>query len=64
MWNRKFERSNYIAFSDIYRINKLLNNFQEFLNNLFEPLFQVSINPHSNLELHKFLTVTLTFLGI
>ncbi|XP_045486108.1 AMP deaminase 2-like isoform X2 [Pieris rapae] len=46
---------------DIYRINKLLNNFQEFLNNLFEPLFQVSIDPHSNVELHKFLTHVIGF---
>ncbi|VVD04347.1 unnamed protein product [Leptidea sinapis] len=41
---------------DIYRANKLLNNFQQFLSNLFDPLFEVSINPNSNLELHKFLT--------
>ncbi|CAF4866701.1 unnamed protein product [Pieris macdunnoughi] len=46
---------------DIYRINKLLNNFQEFLNNLFDPLFQVSIDPHSNVELHKFLTHVIGF---
>ncbi|CAG4956924.1 unnamed protein product [Colias eurytheme] len=46
---------------DIYRINKLLNNFQEFLNNLFEPLFDVTINPDSNIELHKFLTHVIGF---
>ncbi|CAH4034184.1 unnamed protein product [Pieris brassicae] len=46
---------------DIYRISKLLNNFQEFINNLFDPLFQVSIDPHSNVELHKFLTHVIGF---
>ncbi|XP_049878137.1 AMP deaminase 2-like isoform X2 [Pectinophora gossypiella] len=46
---------------DIYRINKLLKNFQEFLNNLFDPLFEVSINPSSNPELHKFLTHLIGF---
>ncbi|KAJ0173440.1 hypothetical protein K1T71_010589 [Dendrolimus kikuchii] len=46
---------------DIYRINKLLKNFQEFLNNLFEPLFQVSVDPSSNTELHKFLAHMIGF---
>ncbi|KAJ2944703.1 hypothetical protein O0L34_g4060 [Tuta absoluta] len=46
---------------DIYRINKLLKNFQEFLSNLFEPLFEVSIDPSSNPELHKFLSHVIGF---
>ncbi|XP_045776475.1 AMP deaminase 2-like [Maniola jurtina] len=46
---------------DIYRINKLLKNFQEFLNNLFDPLFKVSVDPHSNPDLHKFLTHVIGF---
>ncbi|CAG9565748.1 unnamed protein product [Danaus chrysippus] len=46
---------------DVYRINNLLKNFQEFLNNLFDPLFKVSIDPHSNPELHKFLTHVIGF---
>ncbi|XP_068619341.1 AMP deaminase 2-like [Battus philenor] len=46
---------------DIYRIKKLLKNFQEFLSNLFDPLFQVSINPSSNTELHMFLTHVIGF---
>ncbi|XP_069360702.1 AMP deaminase 2-like isoform X2 [Maniola hyperantus] len=46
---------------DIYRINKLLKNFQEFLNNLFDPLFKVSVDPHTNPELHKFLTHVIGF---
>ncbi|XP_026743053.1 AMP deaminase 2-like isoform X2 [Trichoplusia ni] len=46
---------------DIYRFKKLLKNFQEFLTNLFEPLFLVSINPSSNPDLHKFLTHVIGF---
>ncbi|CAH2044833.1 unnamed protein product, partial [Iphiclides podalirius] len=46
---------------DIYRIKKLIKNFQEFLNNLFDPLFQVSINPSYNPELHQFLTHVIGF---
>ncbi|XP_045537933.1 AMP deaminase 2 [Papilio machaon] len=46
---------------DIYRNKKLLKNFQEFLSNMFEPLFEVSINPSSNLELHQFLTQVIGF---
>ncbi|KAI5634587.1 adenosine/AMP deaminase domain-containing protein [Phthorimaea operculella] len=46
---------------DIYRINKLLKNFQEFLSNLFDPLFEVSIDPSSNPELHKFLSHVIGF---
>ncbi|XP_039758165.1 AMP deaminase 2-like [Pararge aegeria] len=46
---------------DIYRINKLLKNFQEFLNNLFDPLFKVSVDPNTNTELHKFLTHVIGF---
>ncbi|CAG9128019.1 unnamed protein product [Plutella xylostella] len=46
---------------DIYRIKNILKNFQEFLSNLFDPLFQVSIDPSSNTELHKFLTHVIGF---
>ncbi|XP_073950113.1 AMP deaminase 2-like isoform X2 [Choristoneura fumiferana] len=46
---------------DIYRMNNLLKNFQEFLNNLFNPLFEVSIDPSSNPELHKFLAHVIGF---
>ncbi|XP_063387504.1 AMP deaminase 2-like [Cydia fagiglandana] len=46
---------------DIYRENKLLKSFQEFLNNLFNPLFEVSIDPSSNTDLHKFLKYVIAF---
>lgn len=40
---------------DIFKSNKLMNNFQEFLNNIFLPLFEVTNNPNSHPELHVFL---------
>nr|XP_021191882.2 AMP deaminase 2 [Helicoverpa armigera] len=46
---------------DIYHYKKLIKNFQEFLTNLFEPLFRVSVNPSSNPDLHKFLTHVIGF---
>ncbi|CAB3248657.1 unnamed protein product [Arctia plantaginis] len=46
---------------DIYRYKKLMKNFQEFISNLFDPLFKVSINPSSNPELNKFLTHVIGF---
>lgn len=45
--------------SDIFKSNKIMNNFQEFLSNIFQPLFEVTKDPNSNIELHKFLTVKL-----
>ncbi|KAL0269601.1 UNVERIFIED_CONTAM: hypothetical protein PYX00_007276 [Menopon gallinae] len=40
---------------DIFKSNKLMNNFQEMLNNIFLPLFEVTNNPNSHPELHRFL---------
>ncbi|XP_071447304.1 AMP deaminase 2 isoform X2 [Hetaerina americana] len=40
---------------DIFKSNKLINNFQEILNNIFHPLFEVTNNPNSHPELHMFL---------
>ena len=40
---------------DIYKCNKLVKNFEEIIRNLFEPLFEVTKNPHSHPALHKFL---------
>ena len=33
----------------------MLINFEEFLDNLFRPLFEVSVDPKSHPELHQFL---------
>ncbi|XP_077985040.1 AMP deaminase 2-like isoform X2 [Glandiceps talaboti] len=40
---------------DIYRTKKIVNNFQEILDNIFMPLFEVTQNPESHPELHCFL---------
>lgn len=41
--------------SDVYRTKKQLCNFQEMLENIFTPLFEVTVNPGSHPELHLFL---------
>lgn len=41
--------------SDVYHTKKQLANFQEMLENIFMPLFEVTINPRSHPELHLFL---------
>lgn len=41
--------------SDIFKLNKLMTNFQEIINNIFLPLFEVTNDPHTHPELHKFL---------
>ncbi|XP_075983059.1 AMP deaminase 2-like isoform X2 [Anticarsia gemmatalis] len=46
---------------DIFKSNKIMNNFQEFLSNIFQPLFEVTNDPNSNIELHKFLTHVIGF---
>nr|UAW06711.1 deaminase [Kerria lacca] len=46
---------------DIYKSNKILNNFQEFLNNVFLPLFEVTNDPNSHPELHSFLQYVIGF---
>eukprot|EP00835_Amoeboradix_gromovi_P000823 NODE_31_length_32452_cov_0.352672.p3 type:complete len:719 gc:universal NODE_31_length_32452_cov_0.352672:15989-13833(-) len=40
---------------NLYKEKNLVKNFAEFLDNLFEPLFKVTINPESNMELYVFL---------
>ncbi|XP_048774179.2 AMP deaminase 2-like isoform X7 [Ostrea edulis] len=40
---------------DIYKSAKIVKNFQEILENIFIPLFEVTRNPQSHPELHKFL---------
>jgi AMP deaminase len=39
----------------IYKKNNQVQSFQELLENIFLPLFEVSIHPESNPELHYFL---------
>ncbi|XP_072049506.1 AMP deaminase 2-like isoform X2 [Amphiura filiformis] len=40
---------------DVYRSNKIVGKFSEILENIFMPLFEVTNNPSSHPELHKFL---------
>ncbi|CAB0004305.1 unnamed protein product [Nesidiocoris tenuis] len=48
-------------YSDIFRSNKLMKNFQEFLDNIFLPLFEVTNDPTSHPFLHKFLQYVIGF---
>lgn len=40
---------------DIYRTNKMVNNFQDILTNIFVPLFEATIRPSSHPELNIWL---------
>lgn len=40
---------------DVYKSNKLVNCFQDILENIFMPLFEVTNDPSSHPELHAFL---------
>ncbi|XP_011708010.1 PREDICTED: AMP deaminase 2 isoform X1 [Wasmannia auropunctata] len=46
---------------DIFKLNKLMTNFQEIINNIFLPLFEVTNDPNSHPELHKFLQYVIGF---
>ncbi|GLV42221.1 AMP deaminase [Carabus blaptoides fortunei] len=46
---------------DIFKLNKLMNNFQEILQNIFLPLLEVTARPTSHPELHKFLQYVIGF---
>ncbi|XP_023708982.1 AMP deaminase 2 isoform X2 [Cryptotermes secundus] len=46
---------------DIFKSNKLMDNFQEYLTNIFLPLFEVTNNPKSHPELHMFLQYVVGF---
>lgn len=41
--------------SDIYKSKKMIANFDEILDNVFMPLFEVTNDPSTHLELHYFL---------
>uniref|UniRef100_A0A8C6TTJ3 AMP deaminase n=1 Tax=Neogobius melanostomus TaxID=47308 RepID=A0A8C6TTJ3_9GOBI len=40
---------------DVYHTKRQLSNFQEMLENIFMPLFEVTVDPRSHPELHLFL---------
>ncbi|GAB6026355.1 AMP deaminase 2 [Chamberlinius hualienensis] len=46
---------------DIFKSNKLVSNFQEILEYIFKPLFEVTNDPQSHPELHMFLQYVIGF---
>eukprot|EP00834_Sanchytrium_tribonematis_P000483 NODE_9_length_64580_cov_1.431941.p10 type:complete len:460 gc:universal NODE_9_length_64580_cov_1.431941:18059-19438(+) len=40
---------------NLYREKNIVRNFSDFIDNLFEPLFEVTLNPQANKELFVFL---------
>ena len=45
----------FLRFSDVYYANSIIKNFQEFLTNLFQPLFEATIDPSSHPNLFRFM---------
>merc|ERR1712088_933163 len=46
---------------DIYKVNGLIQNFAEIIDNLFRPLFEVTKDPNSHPALHRFLQYVIGF---
>uniref|UniRef100_A0A1L8DXU6 AMP deaminase n=1 Tax=Nyssomyia neivai TaxID=330878 RepID=A0A1L8DXU6_9DIPT len=46
---------------DIFKTNNLMNSFQEIIDNIFLPLFEVTNNPEAHPDLHKFLQYVIGF---
>ena len=42
---------------DIYKLNNQITSFEDIIKNLFQPLFEATINPASHPDLHSFLQV-------
>ena len=40
---------------DIYKAQGLIDNFEQLLDNIFQPLFEVTVDPNSHPQLHLFL---------
>lgn len=56
-----FSNKSFAYFSDIFKTNKLMNSFQQILENVFKPLFDATNNPSQYPELHKFLQYVIGF---
>jgi AMP deaminase len=41
--------------SDVYHANGITKNFQEFLSNVFKPLFDATIDPSAHPDLFRFM---------
>lgn len=48
-------------FSDIYKAKNMIANFDQFLDNVFTPLFEVTNDPSSHPELYYFLQAVTGF---
>uniref|UniRef100_A0A182JES1 AMP deaminase n=1 Tax=Anopheles atroparvus TaxID=41427 RepID=A0A182JES1_ANOAO len=46
---------------DIFKTNKLMNSFQQILDNVFKPLFDATNNPSRHPEVHTFLQYVIGF---
>jgi AMP deaminase len=46
---------------DVYKSNNLVKNFQDILENIFKPLFEVTLKPSSDPKLHQFLQYVTAF---
>ena len=44
-----------VCYSDVYRQHRMVNSFEQLLSNVFQPLFDATINPQQHLNIHKFL---------
>jgi len=40
---------------DIYKAQGIIENFEQLLDNIFTPLFEVTVDPASHPQLHLFL---------
>ena len=40
---------------DIYKAQGLVDNFEQLLDNIFTPLFEVTVDPNTHPQLHLFL---------
>jgi len=41
------------CYSDIFKSNNILDNFQQLLDNVFLPLFETTVDPNSHPDLHR-----------
>lgn len=46
---------------DIYKAQGIIENFEQLLDNIFRPLFEVSVDPSSHPQLHLFLRQVVGF---
>jgi len=50
--------------SDVYKLTGLVTSFQQIIDNLFLPLFEVTNDPASHPELHCFLYYVSQFVAV